>query len=192
MDTRTNSDQQNASRSRLLEEKPTYEHGLSTILQPGAQAPDFCLPSTPDQQVCLHEFNGRPVVLVFYPADWSPVCGDQLSLYNEILPEFKKYQAEILAISTDSPWSHMAYAKDRKLRIPLLSDFEPKGAVARNYGVYDEKKGVCDRALFVLNSDHVIHWSYLSPIGVNPGADGILDALESLPQKSNQRKETLQ
>jgi peroxiredoxin len=152
----------------------------ATALEPGTQAPDFSLPSTPDQSVSLHEFRGRPVILVFYPADWSPVCGDQTALYNELLPEFHRFNAEMLGISVDGAWCHMAFAHDRKLRFPLLADFEPKGAVARAFGVYRAQDGFCERALFVIDADGIIRWSYVSPVGVNPGADGILSALESL------------
>jgi peroxiredoxin len=130
--------------------------------------------------VSLSDFRGSPVVLVFYPADWSPVCGDQLALYNELHKEFRRFKAILLGISVDGIWCHLAYAKERKLQFPLLSDFEPKGGAARTYGVYRHKDGVCERALFVLDGNGVIRWSYVSPIGVNPGADGILSALESL------------
>jgi len=149
-------------------------------LAAGTQAPEFCLHSTPDQKVSLSEFGGRPVILAFYPADWSPVCGDQMSLYNEILPEFRRFGAQLVGISVDGAWCHRAYAEARKLRFPLLSDFEPKGEVARAYGVYREGDGTTERALFVVDAERTIHWSYLSPVGVNPGADGILEALESL------------
>ncbi|HLY11326.1 MAG TPA: redoxin domain-containing protein [Planctomycetota bacterium] len=149
------------------------------ILSPGRRAPDFSLPSTPDQKVALSEFLGRSVILAFYPADWSPVCGDQMALYNEILPEFKRLGADLLGISVDGIWCHLAFAKDRKLKFPLLADFEPKGAVAQAYGVYAPESGTTGRALFVINPKGVIHWSYLSPVGINPGADGILGALES-------------
>jgi len=152
----------------------------STILKAGTPAPDFSLPTTPDQRVSLSDFRGRPVILAFYPADWSPVCGDQLALYNEILPEFHKHHAELLGISVDGAWCHGAYAAQRKLHFPLLSDFEPKGEVARRYGVYREREGTAGRALFVIDAEGIIRWSYLSPTGVNPGADGILEALESL------------
>jgi alkyl hydroperoxide reductase subunit AhpC len=118
--------------------------------------------------------------MVFYPADWSPVCSDQLTLYNELLPEFSEFDAQIIGVSVDGIWCHLAFAKDRKFRIPLLADFEPKGAVARAYGVYDEKTGEAGRALFVIDAEGVIRWSYVSPVGINPGADGILRALESL------------
>lgn len=154
------------------------------ILGAGTPAPDFTLQTTPDQVLRLSELRGRPVILVFYPADWSPVCGDQVALYNEILPEFREYGAEILGISVDGVWCHAAFAQNRKLHFPLLSDFEPKGAVARLYGAYREGEGISERALFVLDADGIIRWSFLSPIGVNPGADGILKALESLGGRS--------
>ena len=152
----------------------------STVLQPGATAPGFSLNSTPDQRVQLSDFRGRPVVLVFYPADWSPVCGDQVGLYNEILSEFAEFGAQLLGISVDGAWCHRAFAEARKLHFPLLADFEPKGAVARAYGVYRAAEGVTERALFVIDADGIVRWSYVSPIGVNPGADGILAALEAL------------
>jgi peroxiredoxin len=158
--------------------------GHRSVLGPGTAAPDFALRCTPDQSVSLSEFRGRPVVLAFYPADWSPVCGDQMALYNEMLDEFQQFQAEVLGISVDGAWCHGAFAKQSKLHFPLLADFEPKGAVARAYGVYDEKDGTSERALFVIDPDGIIHWSYVSPIGVNPGANGILSALEDLKAKS--------
>ena len=119
-------------------------------------------------------------MLVFYPADWSPVCGDQLTLYNEVLPLFEEHRAQVLAVSVDGKWSHRAFAENRNLEFPLLTDFEPKGAVARLYGVYDAENGVARRALFVVDAEGVIRWSYVSPSGINPGADGILRALEAL------------
>jgi peroxiredoxin len=152
------------------------------VLKSGTPAPDFALHSTPDQQVRLSDLRGKPVVLVFYPADWSPVCSDQLALYNELLPEFYEFDAQVIGISVDGIWSHLAFSKDRKFHTPLLSDFEPKGAVARLYGVYDEKSGEAERALLVLDAEGVIRWSYVSPVGINPGADGILKALALIAQ----------
>ena len=154
------------------------------ILDAGTRAPDFELNVTPDQKLRLGELRGRPVVLVFYPADWSPVCGDQLALYNEILPEFRELGAEVLGISVDGVWCHAAFSQQRRLRIPLLADFEPKGAVARMYGAYREEDGYAERALFVLDGEGIIRWSYCSPVGVNPGADGILTALETIAAPS--------
>lgn len=159
-------------------------------LKKGDKAPEFCLKTTPDQSVSLSDFRGRPVILAFYPADWSPVCGDQMTLYNEILSEFQEYNAELLGISVDGVWCHGAFARDRKLHFPLLSDFEPKGAMARTYGVYRDADGVTERALFVIDGDGVIQWSYISPIGVNPGANGILTALEELQNKGEHETET--
>jgi peroxiredoxin len=156
-------------------------HG--SALQPGSHAPEFSLKTTPDQSVSLSDFRGQPVILAFYPADWSPVCGDQMALYNEILPEFRRYQAELLGISVDGAWCHSAFATDRKLHFPLLADFEPKGAVARAYGVYRPSDGFTERALFVIDAEGVIRWSHVSPVGVNPGAEGILAALEALQQE---------
>ena len=155
-------------------------HLASTVLPAGTAAPDFQLNSTPDQKVTLSDLRGNPVVLAFYPADFSPVCGDQMALYNEVLPEFHRYGAQLLGISVDGAWCHSAFAKARKLHFPLLADFEPKGAVARTYGAYRQGDGFCERALFVLDAEGVIRWSYCSPVGVNPGADGILEALEKL------------
>jgi peroxiredoxin len=152
----------------------------ASILQPGVDAPEFTLEVTPEQRLSLSDFRGRPVILAFYPADWSPVCSDQLSVYSQILDEFRAHDAQLLAISTDGVWCHLAFARERRLSFPLLSDWEPKGAVGRAYGVYDAKEGVCERALFVIDRDGTIAWSYLSPIGINPGADGILAALERL------------
>jgi peroxiredoxin len=155
---------------------------MDMILAAGTAAPEFSLHVTPDQKLSLKELRGRPVILAFYPADWSPVCGDQMALYNEILPDFHKFGAELLGISVDGPWSHEAFAKDRHLHFPLLADFEPKGAVAKTYGAYRQEEGFCERALFVIDKNGVIAWSYCSPVAVNPGADGILEALENLPK----------
>jgi peroxiredoxin len=146
-------------------------------------APLFALPAGPDKSAALADYLGRPVILAFYPADWSPVCGDQMSLYNEVLPEFKRYNAELFGISVDGPWCHRAYSEFRNLHFPLLCDFEPKGEVARAYGVYRRGEGVCERALFVIDPAGAISWSYVSPIDVNPGADGILEALEEQKEK---------
>jgi len=153
------------------------------ILAAGSPAPDFSLSSTPDQRVSLSDFRGQTVVLAFYPADWSPVCGDQMALYNEMLGEFRRQNAQLLGISVDGVWCHAAFAADRKLHFPLLADFEPKGSVARQYGAYRETEGVTERALFVIDAEGIVRWSYLSPVGVNPGADGIFDALDALATK---------
>ena len=153
---------------------------MANILGPKSSAPDFTLKVTADQSLSLSELKGKPIILAFYPADWSPVCGDEMALFNEILPEFRKYDAELLGISVDGVWCHDAYAAHLKLHFPLLSDYEPKGAVAKKYGAYRDKDGCCERALFVIDKKGIITWSYLSPVAENPGADGILNALEAL------------
>jgi peroxiredoxin len=152
----------------------------ATPLPPGSVAPAFRLRSTPDQRLSLAELRGRPVILAFYPEDWSPVCSDQLALYQQLLPEFQQFNAELLGISVDGIWSHVAFAKDRNLHFPLLADFEPKGEVARAYQVYRAEEGTSERALYVIDADGIVHWSFVSPYGINPGADGILRALEDL------------
>jgi len=153
------------------------------MLQQRDTAPDFELNATPDQKIKLKDFKGKNVILAFYPADWSPVCSDQMALYNEMLKYFNKYDAQIFGVSVDSVWCHLAFAENRKLHFPLLADFEPKGAVSKAYGVYDDEVGESKRALFVIDKEGKIAWSYLSPVAVNPGADGILDALEKLSKK---------
>lgn len=158
------------------------DHGV-TPLPRGTKAPDFELPSTPDQTLSLTEFRGQPVILAFYPGDWSPVCSDQMALYQEVLPEFQKFNAKLLGISVDGVWSHLAFAKDRNLHFPLLADFEPKGEVARAYQVYRAEEGTSERALYVIDADGIVRWSYVSPVSVNPGADGILRALENLGEE---------
>ena len=151
-----------------------------SILNAGVTAPGFTLHATPDQRLSLSELRGSPVILAFYPADWSPVCGDQMGLYNEVLPIFKDHDAVLLGISVDSVWCHQAFVADRHLHFPLLSDFEPKGRVAAAYGAYDPAVGEATRALFVIDRQGKITRSYLSPVALNPGADGIIQALERL------------
>jgi peroxiredoxin len=153
------------------------------ILTAGTAAPDFKLRVAHDKFLSLGEFRGRALILAFYPADWSAVCGDQMALYNEILPEFNDLGADLLGVSVDGVWCHAAFAKARNLKFPLLADFEPKGEMARRYGVYRAADGTTERALFVIDPTGIIHWSYLSPIQVNPGAAGILRALDELQGK---------
>ena len=159
---------------------PSQQQSQTTALQPGITAPDFTLHTTPNQSISLNQYRGNPVILVFYPADFSPVCGDEMTLFNELLPEFQRLNAEIIGISVDGVWCHLAFSKEKNLKIPLLTDFEPKGEVAKKYGVYRKKDGIAERALFLLDKDGIIRYSYVSPIGVNPGADGVLKALESI------------
>ena len=163
-----------------MSDTQSQQQSQTTALQPGITAPDFTLRTTPNQSISLNQYRGNPVILVFYPADFSPVCGDEMTLFNELLPEFQRLNAEVIGISVDGVWCHLAFSKEKNLKIPLLADFEPKGEVAKKYGVYRKKDGIAERALFLLDKDGIIRYSYVSPIGVNPGADGILKALESI------------
>jgi peroxiredoxin len=158
------------------------------LLKEGTAAPDFRLKSTPDQKVSLSDFRGKNVILAFYPADWSPVCSDELALFNEIQPMFKKHNAELLGISVDNTWCHVAFEQARKFRFQLLSDFHPKGETSRQYGAYRDPDGVCERAIYLIDDKGVVRWSYLSPVGINPGAEGLLDALEALNEEQKKAK----
>ena len=152
----------------------------TTALPAGTPAPSFTLPVEPHRQVSLEDFRGKPVVLAFYPADWSPVCGDQMALYSALRAEWDRLGAEVVGISVDGAWCHKAFAERRNLKLRLLADFEPKGAVASAYGVYDRAEGTSARALFVIDGEGIIRWSFVSDPDLNPGADGILVALEQL------------
>ncbi len=167
---------------KIFEDKPDQndEPQPPNTVPVGTPAPNFELRSSSGDHVSLSDYRGHPVILAFYPADWSPVCGDQMVLYNEVLPLFAEHSAQLLGISVDNYWSHKAYAETNNLEFPLLSDFEPKGAVASAYGVYDTVKGVSERALFVIDAQGIIRWNYVSPSNVNPGAHGILSALEAM------------
>lgn len=153
------------------------------MLAVGTQAPDFELYCTPDQKVKLSELKGQKVIIAFYPADWSPVCSDELTIFNEALKLFSRHNAQLLAISVDSKWSHLAFSESHKFHFPLLADFEPKGIIAKLYKAYDEIEGQCNRVLYVIDEEGIIQWAYQSPVGINPGADGILDTLEILDNK---------
>jgi peroxiredoxin len=156
--------------------QPTLPTGA---LQKGEVAPDFALPATPDQIVRLSEIQG-PVVLIFYPADWSPVCGDELSMFEAAAGLFADHGAQLVGISVDSSWCHMAYKADRKLEFPFLADFHPKGGVAKSYGVFRDEDDTTERAIFVLDAQHNVAWSYVSPVGISPGVNGALRAVEAL------------
>jgi peroxiredoxin len=159
---------------------PSTAKEAASPLPPGTPAPNFTLPNGPGKMISLSDYKGQPIILFFYPADWSPLCGDQAVLYNELNPIFQSYNAQVLGISVDGIWSHEAFASQYNLQFPLLSDFEPKGAVARMYGVYRGEDGTSERALFVIDAEGIIRWSYVSQVNLNPGADGILTALDKL------------
>lgn len=151
----------------------------SNLLPIGSKAPFFTLKSTPDQTVSLTDFQGKKLIMIFYPADFSPVCSDELAVFNELLPVWQKHNAVVVGISVDSIWSHLAFAKERNIHFPLLSDFHPKGEISKAYNSYQEEVGESARSLYILDEEGNVMWHYLSPVGVNPGADGVLEALES-------------
>jgi peroxiredoxin len=148
------------------------------MIEPGSPAPDFTLPDQDGNRVSLSGFRGRTVVLVFYPADFSPVCTDQLSIYQEVLPQLEEQGAALVGISVDGAFCHKAFQQHHNLSIPLLADFHPKGEVARAYGVWSDKHGVAGRALVMVGPEGTVEWAHLSPPLEVPGANLIFDALE--------------
>jgi peroxiredoxin len=149
------------------------------MIEPGERAPDFTLPDQDGKEVSLSDFNGRTVVLVFYPSDFSPVCTDQLNVYQEVLPELEDRGATLLGISVDGAFCHKAFQQHLGISIPLLADFHPKGEVAKSYGVWAESHGVATRALVMVGPDGVVKWSHRSPSPLEiPGANLIFDALD--------------
>jgi peroxiredoxin len=132
-------------------------------LSAGTRAPDFTLNDANDKPISLSQFRGKNVILVFYPLDWSPACSDQLSLYQSELAEFEKYDAQVIGISLDSIYSHGAWAAVRGISFPLLSDFNPKGEVAKRYNVLRNKDGFTDRALYVIDMEGMIRYRFVSP-----------------------------
>jgi peroxiredoxin len=154
--------------------------GPASPLSAGTRAPGFALPDTPHSRVALDDFRGRAVVLVFYVADWHPVATDQLVVFQGLLPELERLGASVLGISLDATWSHHAFALAHGIRLPLLSDDAPPGAVAKAYGVYVPETGRSRRALFVIDAEGIVRWSATYPDAINPGADGVLTALEGL------------
>jgi peroxiredoxin len=148
------------------------------MIEAGSPAPEFTLRDQDGNRVSLSDYRGRTVVLVFYPADFSRVCTDQLSVYQEVLPQFEEAGAQLVGISVDGAFCHKAFREHQGLTIPLLADFHPKGEVAKAYGVWSEEHGVANRALVMVRPDGIVQWSYLSPPLEVPGANLIFDALE--------------
>jgi peroxiredoxin len=148
------------------------------LIETGEAAPDFTLPNHKGEQVSLADFRGRKLMLVFYPADFSPVCSDQLSIYQEVLGQIEEAGVQLLGISVDSSWTHNAFRKQLGLDIPLLADFHPKGEVSRSYGAYIDDYGSSNRSLVLINEEGVVRWVHESPSVVEiPGANLIFDAL---------------
>jgi peroxiredoxin len=150
------------------------------VIEPGTPAPDFTLPDQGGNEVSLSDLRGERVVLVFYPADFSPVCTDQLSVYQEVLPELAARATRLIGISVDSTWAHRAFADKLGLEMTLLADFHPKGEVTRAYGAYVEQRGHPNRSLVLIDEDGIVRWVHESPSPLEiPGANLIFDALEA-------------
>jgi peroxiredoxin len=151
------------------------------LIEPGTEAPDFTLPDHEREAVSLADFRGRKVMLVFYPADFSSVCSDQLAIYQEVLGEIETAGVQLLGISVDSSETHRAFREKLGLEIPLLADFHPKGEVSRSYGAYVEDYGVANRCLVLIDEEGVVRWAYEPPsITDIPGANLIFDALSEV------------
>jgi peroxiredoxin len=154
------------------------------MVKPGEPAPDFTLANHKGEQVSLADFRGRKLMLVFYPSDFSPVCTDQLSVYQEVLGEVQEAGVELVGVSVDSSWTHRAFRKQLGIEIPLLADFHPKGEVSRRYGVYLEDWGTTNRSLVLIDEEGVVRWVHESPSVVEiPGANLIFDALAETTAK---------
>jgi peroxiredoxin len=150
------------------------------VIAAGENAPDFTLRNQDGEEVSLADFRGRKVMLVFFPADFSPVCTDQLSIYQEVLPQIEERGVALLGVSVDNTWTHRAFREHLGVDIPLLADFHPKGEVARRYGAYLEDYGTSNRSLVLVDEEGVVAWVHESPSPLEiPGANLIFDALEA-------------
>ncbi len=148
------------------------------MIEPGSVAPDFTLPDQDGNEVSLARLRGGTTVLAFYPLDFSPVCTDQLNVYQEVLGELEAAGARLFGVSVDSAFAHKAFQERLGITIPLLADFNPKGEVARGYGVYAEERGHAERALVMIDPGGVVRWAHVSPSPLEiPGANLIFDAL---------------
>ncbi len=149
------------------------------MIEAGTPAPDFMLPDQDGNEVSLESLRGQTIVLAFYPLDFSPICTDQLNVYQEILPELERAGARLYGVSVDSAFAHKAFQRELGISIPLLADFHPKGDVARRFGVFNEERGISQRALVLIGPEGIVDWSHVSPSPLEiPGANLIFDALE--------------
>jgi peroxiredoxin len=148
------------------------------VIEAGAPAPDFTLADQDGHQVSLADLRGKRTVLVFYPLDFSPVCTDQLNVYNEVLGELEAEGVQLYGVSVDSAYAHKAFQQHLGIRIPLLADFHPKGELAKAFGLYDERWGNSARALVMIGPDLTVEWVHRSPSALEiPGANLIFDAV---------------
>jgi peroxiredoxin len=151
------------------------------MISAGEPAPEFTLRNQDGEKVSLGDFRGQRVLLVFYPLDFSPVCSDQLSIYQEVKPEIEAQGVTMVGISVDSGFAHKAFQEKLGIDTPLLADFEPKGEVARAYGAYIERVGHANRSLVLVDGEGIVEWAYESstPLEI-PGANLIFDALSTV------------
>ena len=150
------------------------------MIEVGTEAPGFTLPDQDGNDVSLADFAGSRLVLVFYPLDFSPVCTDQLSIYQEVLGDIEARGAKLVGISVDSSFSHAAFREKLGLDIPLLADFHPKGEVSRAYGALIEERGHSNRSLVLIGEDGRVLWTFAPPTPLEiPGANLIFDALDA-------------
>ena len=181
-------DRGNGVRELYRSAPPMRGERISTGLPIGERAPDFVLHDAQDQPVGLADFRGRPVVLVFYPLDWSPGCSRQLELYQQELDEFTGRGVQLVGISVDSIYSHGAWAAVRGISFPLLADFAPRGEVARRYRVWRERDGFSERALYLLDADGVIRYAHVSPyLHHLPDFDELLRAMDGVTSREEAR-----
>ncbi len=155
-------------------------HEQLAPLPVGVVAPDFVLPRASPIVLGSQHQDNQALVLAFYPMDWEPVSREQLTLYQANIDTFERLGARLLGISIDHVYSHAAFARDTQLHFPLLADFQPRGRVAQQYGVFRDTHGVSARALFVLDAQRVIRFSKVYPDALNPGVDELLTTLEAL------------
>jgi peroxiredoxin len=148
------------------------------LISAGEKAPDFSLPNHEGKPVSLSDFRGQRVLLVFYPSDFSPVCSDQLSIYQEVKPSLDDAGLQVLGVSIDHSWAHRAFRKHLNVEFTLLADFHPKGEVARLYGAYLDEYGTSNRSLVLIDEDGIVKWVHESPTPLEiPGANLIFDAI---------------
>jgi peroxiredoxin len=148
------------------------------VIEPGTPAPDFTLPDQDGNTISLEDLKGQTTVLAFYPLDFSPICTDQLSVYQEVLSDLEAAGAKLYGISVDSAFCHKAFREHLNLTIPLLADFHPKGEMSSKFGVYSDKHGCTARALVLIDPEGVVRWTHKSPSPLEiPGANLIFDAL---------------
>ena len=168
----------------LHQHAPAMEgEALNDPLKVGTKAPDFTLPDANGHPVSLSDYRGKPVVLVFYPLDWSPGCSRQLDLYQQELDAFRERNTELIGLSVDSIYSHGAWAAVRGITFPLLADFHPKGEVARRYNVWREPDGFSERALYLVDADSIIRYAHVSPkLHHVPDIYELFDVIDGLGQ----------